>query len=241
VVYLSTVPQTLGEAEAAVNNALSTNWLRLPESISSDLFSRAISKKLRAGDVLFEAGDDGNGCYRLDRGVLKVTLRSRRDEERILALLTPGAVVGDLSMIDGLPRSASVIALSDCELCFVSRTTFSKCAERRPEIYKHLTSLLARRLRETDNTIAALAFLTWKGRVARALLEIAEGLGEQTESGEILIHKMFSQRELAAMAGVARENVSRVLGEWQRRKIVSHSDHTLQIHNKSVLRSEMEW
>jgi CRP/FNR family transcriptional regulator len=224
-----------------VKIAISSSWLCLPESLSSDLFSRATFDKLRAGDVLFEAGDDGNGCYRLDRGVLKVVLRSPHDQERILALLTPGAVVGDLSMIDGLPRSASVIAVSDCELCFVSRTTFGECAERRPEIYKYLTSLLANRLRETDNTIAALAFLTWKGRVARALLEIAEGLGEQTESGETLINKMISQRELAAMAGVARENVSRVLGEWKRLKIVSHSDHTLQIHNKSALRREMEW
>ena len=85
--------------------------------------------------MLFEAGDEGNGCYRLDKGTLKVILRSPNGEERILALLTPDAVVGDLSMIDGLPRSASVIAVTNCELCFVSRTAFRECAERRPEIY----------------------------------------------------------------------------------------------------------
>ena len=60
-----------GEAEAAVKIAVSSSWLGLPESLASDLFSRATSEKLRAGDVLFEAGDDGNGCYRLDGGVLK--------------------------------------------------------------------------------------------------------------------------------------------------------------------------
>src|SRR5262245_59278 len=175
--------------EAAVKIAITSNWQDLPKSFLSDLFSRATSEKLRAGDVLFEAGDDGNGCYRLDKGTLKVILRSPHGEERILALLTPGTIVGDLSMIDGLPRSASVIAISNCDLCFVSATAFRECAERRPEIYKNLTSLLASRLRETDDTIAALAFLTWRGRVARALLEIAEVLGNDTGSGEIVIHE----------------------------------------------------
>ena len=220
--------------------AVSSNWLDLPKSFLSDLFSRATSEKPRAGDVLFEAGDEGNGCYRLDKGTLKVILRSPNGEERILALLTPDAVVGDLSMIDGLPRSASVIAVTNCELCFVSRTAFRECAERRPEIYKYLTNFLANRLRETDNTIAALAFLTWRGRVARAVLEIAQALGKEIESGEIVIHEMISRKELAAMAGVAQENVSRALSEWKWREIVSRSDHTLKIHNKSALQREME-
>jgi CRP/FNR family cyclic AMP-dependent transcriptional regulator len=223
-----------------VKIAVPSNWLDLPKSFLSDLFSRATSEKLRAGDVLFEAGDDGNGCFWLDKGTLKIILRSPHGEERILALLTPGAVVGDLSMIDGQPRSASVIAVSNCELVFVSRTAFKECAERRPEIYKYLTSLLANRLRETDNTIAALAFLTWRGRVARAVLEIAQALGKEIESGEIVIHEMISRKELAAMAGVAQENVSRVLSEWTRRKIVSRSNHILKIHNESALRREME-
>jgi CRP/FNR family cyclic AMP-dependent transcriptional regulator len=221
--------------------AVSSSWLSLPETLASKLFLGATSHKLKAGDLLFEAGDLGNGCYRLDKGKLKVILRSRHGAERIVALLTPGAIVGDLSMIDGLPRSASVIAVSDCELCFVSRAAFRECAERLPEIYRHLTSLLASRLRETDATIAALAFLTWKGRVARALLEIAEALGRNTRANETVIEDMVSQRELAAMAGVARENVSRVLSEWKRGKIITHSDQTFRIHDKSALQRELEW
>ena len=168
-------------------------------------------------------------------------LRSPHGEERILAILTPGTVVGDLSMVDGLPRSATVIAVSNCKLCFVSRALFQAFTERHPEIFKYLTTLLVGRLRETDETIAALAFLTWKGRVAHALLEIADNLGTHTGSGSTVVHGMISQRELAAMAGVARENVSRVLNEWKRSKIISLSDHTFHIHDKSALQQEMKW
>ena len=113
---------------------------------------------LRASETLFKAGDEGTGFYRLEKGALKVILTSPQGEQRIVALLTPGAIVGDLSMIDGLPRSASVLAVTAAELSFVSRTAFMDCTNRHPEIYHYLTSLLANRLRETDETIAALAF-----------------------------------------------------------------------------------
>ena len=91
-------------------------WSGLPGDIASELLAKATPHSLKAGDPLFEAGDEGDGCYRLDKGVLKVSLRSPQGGERILAVLAVGSVVGDLAMIDGLPRSASVTALTDCEL-----------------------------------------------------------------------------------------------------------------------------
>ena len=196
---------------------------------------------LSAGETLFKAGDKGTGFYRLEKGALKVILTSPQGEQRIVALLTPGAIVGDLSMIDGLPRSASVLAVTAAELSFVSRTAFISCTNRHPKIYYYLTNLLANRLRETDETIAALAFLTVKGRVARALLEIARVLGKDSGSDEILIEHMISQRELASMAGVARENVNRVLAGWKRQKLVTTSHQNLLIHDMSRLEREMDW
>jgi CRP-like cAMP-binding protein len=99
-------------------------WLGLPEKLVSELFGRATPHHLKAGDTLFQIGDVGDGCYRLDKGVLKVSLTSPQAEERILAFLASGAIVGDLAMIDALPRSASVVAVTDCELRFISRSAF---------------------------------------------------------------------------------------------------------------------
>jgi CRP/FNR family transcriptional regulator len=101
-------------------------WSGLPNEIASELFSNATSHRLKAGDTLFQTGDPGDGCYRLDKGLLKVSLISPQVRERIIAMLTPGAVVGDLAVIDGLPRSASVLALTNCELRFLSRAAFER-------------------------------------------------------------------------------------------------------------------
>ena len=167
--------------------SVSDTWLGLPENLVSELLGRETSHHLKAGDTLFQIGDVGDGCYRLDKGMLKICLTSSQDEERILAVLASGSIVGDLAMIDALPRSASVVAVTDCELRFVSRSAFEDLVRQHPEIHRYLVEVLTARLREANETIAALAFLTVKGRVARALLELAENLGEQIDSGAILL------------------------------------------------------
>jgi CRP-like cAMP-binding protein len=105
---------------------------RLPERLSAQLLAATKSCHLRAGDTLFAAGDSGDGCYRLERGLLKVIITSPRDEERILAILGPGEIAGELSIIDEHPRSASVIAVKDCELSFINQKNFEKCTKQEP-------------------------------------------------------------------------------------------------------------
>src|SRR3974377_2342167 len=93
--------------------------------------------------------------------------------------------------------------------------------ESRPELYLALTHLLARRLRFTNDIVAATSFLSLKGRVARVLLNLAEEFGRDVGQGRIVIQQKVSQDELAAMAGIARENVSRVLHDWISHSLVS--------------------
>src|SRR6185437_8634073 len=127
----------------------------LPERLSAALLGNAKPVKLAADENLFLAGDPGDGCYRLNEGLLKVSMVSPAGAERILAILGPGALVGDMAMIDGRPRSASVSALRDCKLSFISRSGFEALAAKNPDVYKHLLSLLAQRLRDTDQVVAA--------------------------------------------------------------------------------------
>jgi len=139
----------------------------LPSDIPTKLFGNANRVRLAAGKILFRAGTTGDGCYRVEDGLLKVTMVSSSGAERILAFLGRGAIVGELSIIDGMPRSATVMAVRDATLGSVSRTEFEAFAEEHPEVYKSLVKLLARRLRETDTVVAAGSFLSLKGRVAR--------------------------------------------------------------------------
>jgi len=96
----------------------------LPPELFTGLFAKGRTISLAADQMLFLAGDVGDGCYRVDEGLLKVSVVAPTGGERILAILGPRAVVGELSMISGAPRSASVTALRESPLRFVSRMTF---------------------------------------------------------------------------------------------------------------------
>jgi CRP-like cAMP-binding protein len=217
-----------------------SNVLLLPEKFLSDLFQDAVRHKLREGEVLFRAGDIGDGCYRVNTGLLKVVVTSRHGEERIISLLGPGAIVGELSVIDGKPRSASVVAIADCSLSFFDRTKFQTHSDSHPELTSYLVRTLARRLREADDALAVTTFLSVKGRLARALLDLAEYVGEDNGGGRIQLHLKISQGDLAAMAGVARENVSRTMSEWRTRDIVTRSSNYYCINDPKALAQDME-
>jgi CRP/FNR family transcriptional regulator, cyclic AMP receptor protein len=212
----------------------------LPGRLATGLFADAKPMQLAADEVLFLASDLGDGCYRIDEGLLKVTMVSRAGSERILAFFGQGAIVGELSMIDGLPRSASVVAVRDSKLSFLSRAAFEAFAQAHPDVYKSLVRLLATRLRETDAVVAAGSFLPLKGRVASTLLELAENFGQDVGSGRIVIRQKIGQSDIAAMAGIARENVSRILNDWKRRKLVSRLSGYYCLENKAQLQHEAE-
>jgi CRP/FNR family cyclic AMP-dependent transcriptional regulator len=212
----------------------------LPPEISRVLFAKARIVSLAADQILFLAGDEGDGCYRVEEGLLKASVAAAHGGERILAIFGPSAVVGELSMIDRATRSASVSALRESKLCFVSRADFEVVAQSTPEVYRHITAVLARRLRNTNTALVATNFLSVKGRVAYALLSLAEGFGKDVGSGRILIRQKVSQSDLAAMAGIARENVSRVLKDWTTRSLVSRLAGYYCLESKTAIDREAE-
>jgi len=212
----------------------------LPTDLSHNLFAKARPLSLAASQTLFVAGDDGDGCYRVEEGLLKASVSVATGGERILAILGPGSVVGELSVIDSAPRSASITALRDSKLSFIDRAAFEAFGHSTPELYRHITTLLARRLRDTNEALVATNFLSVKGRVARALLSLGEAFGRDVGQGRILIRQKVSQSDLAAMAGVARENVSRALSDWANRSLVNRLAGYYCLENKTALKREAE-
>jgi CRP/FNR family cyclic AMP-dependent transcriptional regulator len=212
----------------------------LPTELSQSLFAKARPVSLKADQTLFMVGDEGDGCYRVEEGLLKASIAAPAGGERILAILGPGSVVGELSMIDRGPRSASVTALRDSKLSFVGRSAFEAFGQSRPELYRHIATLLAQRLRDTDDALVATNFLSLKGRLARALLSLAEAFGQDIGQERILIRQKVSQSDLAAMAGIARENVSRVLNDWTSRSLVRRLAGYYCLENKALLNREAE-
>jgi CRP/FNR family transcriptional regulator, cyclic AMP receptor protein len=205
---------------------------RLPTYLTTDLFAGANPVKLAADQVLFLAGDPGDSCYRVELGLLKVTMVSRSGIERILSFIGRGGIVGELAILDGLPRSASVVAVRDTALSRLTRAEFGAFAERHLELYKSLITLLTQRLRETNVAVAAGSFLS--------LRELADHFGRDVGSDRIVVEHKIGQSDLAAMAGIARENLSRILKDWERRKIVSRLSGYYCLEDKSKLEREVQ-
>jgi CRP/FNR family cyclic AMP-dependent transcriptional regulator len=228
------------EREDAVQAAVYSAWSGLPNPIKLDLFTNAKPRRVHSGHRLFEVGDVGDGLYLLKSGLLKVMLESPQGGEVIIAILVPGTIVGDLAIIDGLPRAATVIALLDSDLLFVERADFDRCALRHPELYRAIAKILSSRLRATNQAVAADAFLSVKGRMARTLLQIAKILGRSVGDREISFPDTISQRDLAAMSGITRETANRVLAEWARIGLVVKSAHCYLITDSERLALEIE-
>ena len=210
----------------------------LPPELSRHLFDEARVQNVKADQVVFLSGDAGDGCYRIEEGLLKVSVITPGGAERILAILGPGSIVGELSMIDGSARSASVSALRDSKLSFISRAGFDAFGRSNPDMYQYLMVVLARRLRDTNSALAATSFLSVKGRVARSLLSLAEAFGHDVGGGRILVRQKVTQSDLGAMAGIARENVSRILKEWTTQAVVSRLAGYYCLEKKAVIERE---
>jgi CRP/FNR family cyclic AMP-dependent transcriptional regulator len=209
----------------------------LPASVAERLLARQRTISLPQGGTLFEKGDAGNGCYWLRQGVLTVSASSARAQQRIIAILGPGAIVGEMAMIDGQPRSATVQAVRNSLLSFVSRAAFDDELSRHPEFYNHIMLTLAARLRQSDEDRVAATFLTVEARVARALLSFARHLGEDIGGRVRILHKV-TQIDLAAMAGVSRDSVSSALAVWNRQKIVEGAGRDGYVVDEARLKME---
>jgi CRP/FNR family cyclic AMP-dependent transcriptional regulator len=211
-------------------------WASLPPQLCQELQREALACHLKRDETLFEIGDEWDGCYRLVKGALKVSLKSPQGEERIVALLPAGSIVGDPSIIDGKPRSATVVALTPCDLTFFNRTTFERFTERYPEVYSDLVKIFSERLRDCYEVIAASAFLPMRNRVARAVLELVECVGESAPGGKAFLPRTIKQSDIAALAGVARENTNRILNEWKQSGLVIKRGENYEVDRISLTR-----
>lgn len=188
----------------------------LEERFAAGLAALARTVKLEPGKALFRAGDPGNGFYVVMEGSLKVCVNSCAGSEQLLAMLGVGSVVGELSLFDGQPRSATVVAVKPTRLAFVEKSAFERFADDNPAVYRHILRIVGQRLRQSNDALAARSFLPLPGRVAQTLLHLAVSFGRPLENERMLIHYKISQSDIASMAGGARENVSRVLNDWKR-------------------------
>lgn len=175
----------------------------------------------KSGKPLFQKDDPSNGCYAVIEGAFKVVIISSEGEETLLAILGAGDIVGEMGLLDGEPRSASVLALRESKAAHLATRDFERVANDNPSIYRHMMRILSQRLRASNESFAARQMLPLNGRLARVLLRMSEEFGQALDDGRILIRQKITQADLARMTGSARENVNRQISEWRRKNVLS--------------------
>jgi CRP/FNR family transcriptional regulator len=179
----------------------------------------AIPRSYPKGARVFHEGDESDACYVIRSGEVRVTREHSDGRAIALATLGSGEIVGELAMLDGEVRSASVEALTDVELLAIAARDMRALLERNPEITAKLVIALTRRVRETNERVARQSFQTVPSRVAGVLSQlVAEADGDGGARDGITIR--MNQSDLAQLAGTSRESVSRFLAVLERAGVV---------------------
>jgi len=195
--------------------------------------------RLDPGQILFCEGDCSNGCYCIVGGALKISLFSEGGDETLLHVMGKGDILGEMALVDRLPRSATVTALKETELGFISTQQFERLADSNTEIYRNLLCVMSARLRTSNDKKASQA-KPLHARIAKVLLQLSDGFGETLPDGRIMIRHKFSQAQLGQMAGCARENVNRQLTVWKRQKLLSQVSRYYCLDDVKALRKEAQ-
>ncbi len=178
----------------------------------------AIPRSYPKGDRIFHEGDRSDACYVIRSGEVRVTREHSDGRAIALATLGPGELVGELAMLDGGARSASVETLTDVDLLAVSAADMKGLLERNADITAKLVVALTKRLRETNERISRQSFQTVPSRVAGVLSQLVSD--ENAEQGRDGVTIRMNQADLAQLAGTSRESVSRFLAVLERAGVV---------------------
>ncbi|MDQ3940422.1 MAG: Crp/Fnr family transcriptional regulator [Actinomycetota bacterium] len=177
---------------------------------SQGLKARGRRRRYPRGSTLFNEGESSDKVVLIEQGRVKLSFFTDEGQEIMLALRGAGELIGELSVLDGEPRSATATALEDVDALVLSAEEFKGFLETTPRVAMKLLQITSRRLRDADDKRIEFGAFDTAGRVARRLIELAERFGEASGEGT-KIDVALSQQDLAAWTGASREAVSKAL------------------------------
>lgn len=166
-------------------------------------------KRFLKDEVVFHKGDVGTDLYAVLSGIFRVVIIDDKGDEIILAYVKPGEVVGEMSMIDGLGRTGTLIADEESEIVLIPRKAFNELMQKDFNVTLYLLETLTERLRKADELIESLAFLNVKERIIKYLLD---SVGENADPCDgYYCTKKYTHQELSNLIGASRESVTKCL------------------------------
>ena len=194
-------------------------------------------QKYKKGNIVVLERESGAALFVIVSGKVKVVRTDEEGREVILSMFGPGEFFGEMSLLDGLARSASVVAISKAELFMIHRRDFLETMHQFPAIAIALLAELAMRLRKADMQIKSLSLKDAAGRVANVLLILSDDVGV-FRKGKVEIDDLPLQQDLANMAGTSRETVSRMLHQFVREGSIQLKGNRLTISDYEAFRKK---
>ena len=192
--------------------------------------------------VVLEGDCSMKALYLIASGTVQVYMTGVDGRETILSFLERGDFFGEMSLIDGEPRSASVRTVTDAQLMIIHREPFLTLIRQTPEIAMSLLSEMSKRLRKANKQIGSLSTMSVSGRVAGTLLNLMEerGMRIHTDNGNMVtvIHNRPTQQQLADMSGTTRETVSRICSLLVKTNAIAMTGKDIVIFDESALQEK---
>jgi CRP/FNR family cyclic AMP-dependent transcriptional regulator len=210
-------------------------FAELREDTLRALADRSVERSYPRHGRLFYQGDTGSGLYVLASGLVKVVVTSEDGEEMVLVTLGPGDAFGELSIVDGGPRSASAEALEPTVALVITREVLLDLATRDSGLTEALLRTLGALLRRLTEQASDLVFLDLPGRMAKLLAVLAAERGSETPEG-IELDANLTQTDLAGMVGASRQSVNQILQGFARRGYLQVRGRRIVIHRLDLLR-----
>ena len=187
---------------------------------------KMVSSHFENGNYIFLEDSEGEKCFFVVEGSVKVTRLSKDGREVILTIMNPGDFFGEMSLLDGESRSANVIALEKTEVLTLNREDFLVVLHEYPTIAIQLVKEMAGRLRKSDRQIASLSLSDAEKRITMCIIRFADDQGI-IKNGKVSIPKTPIQQDIANMAGTSRETVSRALSILEKEKLIERHGREL--------------
>jgi CRP/FNR family transcriptional regulator, cyclic AMP receptor protein len=236
------VPQeTVGDARRVSNPKLSVLrqnplFRDLEPDALDQLCRYAKHTVLKRGASLFAKDDPGNSLYAVVSGTVKISVSSPDGRNAILNLVGPGELFGEMSVLDGQPRSADAIANTNCEIFVIDRRDFLPFVRSQPSLAMKIIELLCAKLRWTSEQVEQVILQDLPGRLASALLGLTEKNKPEPENRTIAI----TQQEISEMVGMTRESINKQLRAWAARSWVRLEHGAIVVLDPSALRDLAE-
>jgi CRP-like cAMP-binding protein len=202
---------------------------KLSERELDDLVQVSRIQKLRPREELCHKGDPGSQVYLISKGRLKAMTTSAEGDDVVFSIMAPGEVCGELALLSGGRRTATITAIDESELIVLDRREFLPFLKARPEVAIKLLEVLAERQLRLSELVEDTTFLNLPARLAKKLVSLSRTYGTETPDG-LRIDLKLSQGEIGDLVATTRESINKQIKSWSGEGMVSMKNGIVTIH-----------